>query len=162
MKNRFPFYSWLLPLIWGVCSYLHHYYPGDENAMWLLSSIAGMWIAPFAFLGGASKAAIAAGIAVAGALVIAPIGFAMDFFHIRKLLWVILFLTCSLTVFVAAIMSFPSIERAINKNGSMWAYILFSINIGIYISIILSAVLTVIVKISRYIKKNNKQLHAAA
>lgn len=149
MKCYFPFYSWLLPLFWAVCSYLHHYYPGDENGMWLLSSAAGLWIAPVAFLGGASKAAIAVGIAVAGALVMAPIGYAMDFFHVRKLLWAILFPICALTVFVAAIMSYPSIERAVSKNGSWWAYILFSINIGIYISIILSAILTLIIRLSR-------------
>ena len=91
MKDCLPFCSWLLPLFWAACSYFHHYCPGDENAMWLLSSVAGLWVAPFAFLAGASKAAIAASIAIAGALVMAPIGFAMDSFHIRKLLWAILF-----------------------------------------------------------------------
>ena len=154
MKNCLPFCSWLLPLIWGVCSYFHHYYPGDENGMWLLSSMAGMWIAPFAFLGEVSKATAAGGIAVAGALVMLPIGLAMDFSHVHKLLWVIIFLACSLAVFAAAILSFPSIQRAINKNGSMWAYVFFSINIGIYLSIILSAFVTVIVKIAKYVKKN--------
>ncbi len=149
MKYYLSFYRLLLPLFWGVCSYFHHYYPGDENAMWLLSSAAGLWIAPFAFLGGASKAIIAASIAVAGALVMAVTGFAMDRFCISKLLWSILFPICALTIFVVAIMSYPSIERAISKNGSWWAYILFSINIGIYISIILSAILTLIVRVSR-------------
>ncbi|MGD2094355.1 MAG: hypothetical protein PVH77_05035 [Phycisphaerales bacterium] len=154
MKDYFPFYSWLLPVIWGVCSYLHHYYPGDENGMWLISSIAGLWIAPFAFLGEVSKEAAAGGIAVAGALVMLAIGIAMDFFRVRKLLWTIIFVICSLAVFAAAIFSFPSIQRAISKHGSIWAYVFFSINIGIYISIILSAIATVIARITKYVQNN--------
>lgn len=154
MKNSFPFYGWLLPMVWGACSYLHHYYPGDENAMWIVSSIAGMWIAPFAFLGKVSKSTAAGGLAVAGALVMLLIGIAMDFFRVRKRLWAIIFVICSLAVFAVAIFSFPSIERAINKNGSIWAYVFFSINIGIYLSIILSAIVTIIARITKYSKKN--------
>jgi len=128
---------------------LHHYFPGDENAMWLISSVAGLWIAPFVFLGGASEIMAAVGIAVAGAIVMSPVGIAMDFLHVRKLIWVILFPVCALIIFCAALMSYPSIERAINKNGSIWVYIFFSINIGIYISIILSIILTLIIKLSK-------------
>lgn len=120
---------------------MHHNYPGDENAMWLLSSAAGLWVGPFVFLGDASKAAIALYIAFAGALVISPIGFAMDRFHISRVLWIILVLVSALAILGAAVFSFASIERAINKNGSWWAYVLFSINIGVYISIILSVIL---------------------
>jgi hypothetical protein len=150
MRKDFPFFLWFLPLLWGVCSYVHHSYPGDENAMWLLSSTAGLWVTPFAFLGGASKAVIALYVAVAGAAVMSVIGFAMDRFHIRKALWIVLFLMGALAIFGAAIMSYPSIEWAINKNGSWWAYILFSINIGIYLSIILSAMLTGVSRVRTY------------
>jgi len=152
MSERFPFYVWVLPLLWGVCSYVHHNYPGDENAMWLLSSVAGLWLAPVAFVGGASKEVIALAIALAGALVMGAIGFAMDCFRIRKLLWAILFLTCASVVLGVAIMSYPSIERAISKNGSWWAYILFSVNIGIYISVVLSAFVTLT---ARILKRTN-------
>ncbi|MFH1716011.1 MAG: hypothetical protein ABIF19_01560 [Planctomycetota bacterium] len=155
MRERFPFYVWLLPLIWGVCSYAHHNYPGDENAMWLISSAAGSWLAPFAFVAGASKQAVALAIALAGALVIGAAGFAMDWFRVRKLLWAILFVFCSSAIFVTAIMSYPSIERAISKNGSLWAYILFSINIGIYASIILSVCATLIVRVARRKRKGS-------
>jgi hypothetical protein len=149
LNKYLPFFSWVVPLVWAASSYFHHYYPGDENAMWLLSSIAGLWIAPFIFHSGASDAAAAAGIAVAGIMILAPIGFAMDIFGVRRLFWAIIFPICSLAVFAAAILSFPSIERAISKNGSLWAYIFFSINIGIYLSIILSSILTLIVRLSK-------------
>jgi membrane protein implicated in regulation of membrane protease activity len=73
---------------------------------------------------------------------------------VRKLLWVIIFVVCSLAIFATGIFSFPSIQRAINKNGSIWAYVFFSINIGIYLSIIISVIVTVIVRITKYVKKN--------
>jgi hypothetical protein len=150
MRERFPFYVWVLPLVWGVCSYVHHDYPGDENAMWLLSSAAGLWLAPVAFAGGASKDMIAVAIALAGALVMGAVGFGMDWLRVRKLLWSILFLACASAILGAAIMSYPSIERAISKNGSWWAYILFSVNIGIYISVVLSAFITLAARIVKH------------
>jgi hypothetical protein len=152
MSERFPFYVWVLPLVWGVCSYVHHNYPGDENAMWLLSSAAGLWVAPVAFVGGASKDVIAIAIALAGALVMGAIGSALDCLRVRKLLWAILLLICTATVFVVAIMSYPSLERAISKNGSWWAYVLFSVNIGIYVSVLLSAFFTLT---ARVLKRTN-------
>ncbi|UCG57011.1 MAG: hypothetical protein JSU70_19365 [Phycisphaerales bacterium] len=154
MRKDVPFFLWLLPLFWGVCSYVHHSYPGDENAMWLLSSAAGLWIAPFAFLGSASKAAIALFIAFAGAVVMSAIGFVMDRFHISRALWITLFLMSALAIFGAAILSYPSIERAISKNGSWWAYILFSINIGVYVSIILSVILRGILRVRAHCKRS--------
>lgn len=86
MKQRLPFYIWLLPLLWGVCSYIHHSYPGDENAMWLISSVAGLWIAPLVFFAHASKVMIAVYIAIAGAMVMGGVGFVMDLFGVRKTL----------------------------------------------------------------------------
>lgn len=152
MSERFPFYVWVLPLVWGVCSYVHHNYPGDENAMWLLSSAAGLWLAPVAFVGGASKDVIAIAIALAGSLVMGAAGFGMDYLRVRKLFWAILFLACTPAIMGAAIMSYPSIERAIGKNGSWWAYILFSVNIGIYVSVVLSAFVTLT---ARILKRTN-------
>jgi hypothetical protein len=149
MKSDYPFYTWVLPLIWGVCSYSHHYYPGDENGMWLISSAAGLWAAPFVFLGGASKPVIAGSIAAAGAVVMAGIGLAIDRLGVSKLLWAIVFPVCAIIVFAAAVMSYPSIERALSKNGSWWAYVLFSVNIGIYASIFLCVILTLIIRASR-------------
>jgi MFS family permease len=140
--SMIPFFVWLLPLLCGICSYIHHSYPGDENGMWLLGSAPGLWIAPRVFLSGASKAAAAAGIAVALAVVMLAIGWTMDRFRVRKVLWAIVFAVCALGVLALSILGFPSIERALSKNGSWWAYILLSINVGVYLSVVVSAVLT--------------------
>ncbi len=145
MRSERPFYIWLLPLLWGACSYVHHYYPGDENGLWLLGSAAGWWMAPFVFFGSASKATGALGIAAAGALVMALVGWSMDRCGVKKWLWGTLFAICTIGVFAVLILSYSSIERALAKNGSWWAYILFSCLIGMYLSVVLSAVATVVV-----------------
>ncbi len=142
MKNEIPFYVWLLPVLCGTCSYIHHGYPGDEYGMYLLGSAPGLWIAPFVFLGKTSKAEAPVYIALALAAVMLVTGFAMDRFRIRKTLWAITFLACAFTVFAWSVLSFPSIERAISRNGSWWAYVLLSANLGVYLSVIVSAVLT--------------------
>ena len=149
MRNETRFYVWFLPVVWGVCSYAHHYYPGDENALWLVGSAAGWWMAPFVFFGSASKTAAALGIAAAGALVMALAGWGMDRFGVKKGLWAVLFPLCTLGVFAAAVLSYGSIERALAKNGSWWAYILFSCLIGMYLSVVLSAVITAAASVRR-------------
>lgn len=142
MRSETRFYVWFLPVVWGVCSYAHHYYPGDENALWLVGSAAGWWMAPFVFFGSASKTAAALGIAAAGALVMALVGWGMDRFSVRKRLWGPLYGLCTLSVFAAAVLSYGSIERALAKNGSWWAYILFACLMGMYLSVALSVVAT--------------------
>ncbi len=142
MKHGSPFYVWLLPLLCGTCSLLHSQYPGDENAMWIIGSLPGLWIAPFAFLVQDAKSAAPLLIALALAAAMLPVGLAMDFFRIRKTLWAVLFGLFSIAILLLSVLSYPSIERAINKNGSWWAYIFFSINFGVYTSVIISAILT--------------------
>jgi hypothetical protein len=114
--------------------------------MWIISSAPGVWLNPLVFLGKPSKAILPVYIALGLAAFMALIGLAMDRFHIRKTLWIIVFPVCAFIVFALSILSFPSIERALNKNGSWWAYICFSCNIGIYLAIILSCIVTVIVR----------------
>lgn len=81
-------------------------------------------------------------IAIALAVVLFIVGLAMDRFHIHKALWGITFSACVVAVFTTSVLSFPSIERAISKNGSISCYVCFSINVGLYLSVIFSAVVT--------------------
>jgi hypothetical protein len=145
-ENHMPFYVWLLPVLCGTCSYVHHSYPGDENALWLLGSAPGLWVAPLVFLGGTAKAMIPLYIALALAAVMLAIGWAMDRFRVGRTLWAVTFPVCAALVLAWSVLSFPSIERALARNGSWWAYILLAVNVGVYLSIIVSALLTAIAR----------------
>jgi hypothetical protein len=142
-QEAMPFYIWLLPVLCGACSYVHHRYPGDENALWLLGSAPGLWIAPFVFLGKAPKAIVPVYIAFALAAVMLVVGWAMDRFQVRRTLWAVAFPVCASMVLACSVLSFPSAERALARNGSWWAYILLSINAGVYLSVMVSAFLTI-------------------
>jgi uncharacterized membrane protein len=62
-------------------------------------------------------------------------------------LWFVLYITLAAVILAITINSYPSIERALSKNGSWWAYILGSLNLGLYASVILSVIITLIVKL---------------
>lgn len=156
MKKKQRFFVWLLPVLWGACSLLHYHFPGDEYWMYAISSFAGFWIALITKVGDSNNPMFPILIAVAGAIVMAGVGWFMDWMRIWKKLWVIIFAICAIGIFAISILSFPSIERALQKNGSLWAYILFSFNIGMYLSVILAVNLTSIARLWRKVKTAKK------
>lgn len=132
------FYIWVLPLLWATCSLVHFRFPGDEYAMYTISSIAGSWIAALVNLGDIHNPLFPISIALTGAIVMAGTGYLMDRARIQKAMWASLFLVTAVVVFVMSIKSYPTIERALSKQGSWWAYIFSSLNVGLYVAILLS------------------------
>lgn len=136
------FYRWLLPVLWGTVSYLHHMVPGDEHGLWLLSSAAGSWISPVLFLSHVSKPMMAWAIAGTGAVVMMGVGALLDRWRVNRGVWLVLQGICSVIILVLMIASYPSIKRAISKNGSWSAYLCSSFLLGMYVSVILASVVT--------------------
>ncbi len=136
MKNKY--FVWILPILWAGCSLLSFRFPGDEYAMYGISSIAGVWIVFFISLDIIHNPMFPVSIALTGAIVMMILGFLMDLIKIRKAMWKILFPAAVIVIFVISIKAYPTIERALRKNGSWWTYIFFSINMGLYFSILLS------------------------
>jgi NO-binding membrane sensor protein with MHYT domain len=114
----------------------HFYYPGDEYGMYFLSSIAGSWTAFLVALSKIEMNRPILGLIVtaSGGLVMAIVGHLMDRLNVRKIFWAIFLVVSAIAVFICEITSFSSIQAALEKNGSWWAYIFSSILIGIYIS----------------------------
>jgi hypothetical protein len=132
-------FVWMLPACWAACSLLQHACPGDEYGFYALSALPGMWIAPFAFRS-VSMEHVGPCIALAGVPPLALIGLAMDRVRVRKRRWGALWLVTGLVVFGAVLFSFPSIDRAIRKNGSLMAYMLLGATAGLYAACLLSLV----------------------
>lgn len=76
----------------------------------------------------------------------AGIGWVMDRLRIRRVLWAVLYGAGGIAAFCLMLGSYPSIEHAVSKNGSLWAYGLLALNLGLYASIGLSTILTCIVR----------------
>jgi hypothetical protein len=143
------FYIWVLPALWAGCALAQYRFPGDENAFAVVSSIPALWAALFFFAARVPKESIPVLVILAGVPVMAGIGWVMDRVRVRKALWAGLWLAIGLAVLYLMLRSFPSLERAISKNGSLWAYILLSASLGLYLSVPLSMVLTSIARLWR-------------
>jgi len=146
MRGRYPFYLWLIPLVWAIGTTAQHRFPGDENALYILSAIPGFWVAPIFMLAHISKEAIPLGVVLAGLPVVVLVGWMLERLGVPKLLWVFLFVSLSVAICHLTVTSYPSIERAIGANGSLWAYRLLGVNLGLYLSVPLSIVATVVIR----------------
>jgi hypothetical protein len=141
MKNERWFYWLILPLTWAGGSLLHFRFPGDEYALWAVSSLAGSWV--FIFIpnvGDINQPAIRLLVAGAGAVIIAGVGGILSWLRVRWWVWTTLWLATSLAWLGFTVGQYPSLERALAKNGSWWAYIFSAMLMGCYSALLLGAV----------------------
>ena len=87
--------------------------------------------------------------AVTGALVMAIPGLLLTKLKTSIKLWLAVFVICAVTILIYSITRFPTIDRAISKNGSWQAYIFSSINISLYLSIVPTVLINIIVKFTK-------------
>ncbi|MHC4694722.1 MAG: hypothetical protein ACYS67_18445 [Planctomycetota bacterium] len=152
-------YVWLLPLLWSVCSLLSFEFPGDEYGIYAVSSMAGTWaLFLFNIQGDIHKFAFRGTITATGIIVILIAGFILAKLRVKLKLWFALYITLAVVIMVLTINSYPSFEKALSKNGSLWAYIFGSLNMGLYASVILSVIITLVVKLFK--KKKSISLKA--
>lgn len=135
------FYLLILPLAWAGCSLLHFRHPGDEYAMYALSSLPGSWVLLVSRVDIHSLLAPLS-VAVTGALVMAVVGCFLAWLKVKKVLWATLFGVFSFAILLLMVGSFGSVERALSKNGSWWAYICSAIELGMYVASVSSVLLT--------------------
>ncbi len=64
-------------------------------------------------------------------------------------LWLITFIVSVVGIFFFAITRYPTIEKALSKNGSWQAYIFASINAGLYLSVIPTIIINSIIKLPK-------------
>jgi hypothetical protein len=138
IARRFrPFYVWFLPLIWGCCSLLSYHYPGDEYGLWTRGSIVGVW-GLFIARDFDEMGTFLVVIVLSGAFTVAAIGLLMDSLRVNKAVFGCVWIVSASAICAASILAFPTYAKAISKNGSFVAYVLFACNCGVYAGIILS------------------------
>lgn len=127
------FYRWALPLIWLAVSVAALEYPGDEYALWGVGSAAGIWIVYVVHLPGEIRV-IARVVWCAGAPVVALAGWPLDALRVPRRVWLAVWLSIAFAFCLWSIGAHRSYDRAISKNGSLAAYVLFSLNFGSYLA----------------------------
>lgn len=126
------FYRWAFPLAWLATSAAALEYPGDEYGLWGAGSLAGMWIASVAPLPGDVRT-IALAVWCAGAPLMALAGWPLDALRLSRRAWLAAWLAVAFLLCLWTIGAHRSYERAVSRNGSLTAYVLFSLNFGSYL-----------------------------
>ncbi|MEM8679304.1 MAG: hypothetical protein AAGF97_08135 [Planctomycetota bacterium] len=125
-------YVWILPLVWvptAVRNLEHH---GDEYGGFLVGSLAGCWIMPvISALSLNSPKQIMPLIVLAGGLSMLGAGALLDRLRVPWIAWFGLWLAISLWMFADWFGKYPTVARALAKNGSYDTYLVTSINFGL-------------------------------
>jgi len=132
------FYVMFIPAVWLIAAVTSFYHPGDEYAMFFVSSMAGSWRFFLMSSSSGHPSDMLFSILVIGGVTLAVVGFVMDRAKIAKRIWIMLFAGCFAALVASSILGHPSYHRAIQKNGSLTAYVSAAFNIGIYFSIVLA------------------------
>ena len=127
-------YVWLLPILWTLCSWINFSYPGDEYAGWGFGSLAGVWV--LFVIGGNTINNLLLPVLIAGAMTMSVAGWIMDRLRVPLIVWGTVLFIAAGTICTTELLSFPSIQRAISKNGSLQTYIFPSVNLGMYVAVL--------------------------
>jgi len=131
------FYVTVLPVVWATAAIVSYFHPGDEYGLFVFSTIAGSWVC-FVMHNIGHLRDVLWIIVVAGVAILAILGFVMDRLRVSKRVWGVLFGLSFVVVLVLSLRQYPSLDRAIRKNGSITAYVAGACNIGLYLSIVLA------------------------
>jgi hypothetical protein len=144
-------YAWLLPVVWTAVAWSNFAYPGDEYGGFGLGSLAGLWI--IAIIDSITDPnRMLPLILIAGAVTVAAAGALMDKLRVPWIPFLVLWMGAAAALFLWWFVSFPSVERALAKNGSYQAYVLPSINIGLYIATITMLLATSIYRVAHWVR----------
>ncbi len=132
-------FLWVLPVGWAVCSLASFIFPGDEYGLYGISSFVGVWIVLVVDLPGDIHSPIfPLAIAVTGSVIMACFGLILTKLRVNTKLWLVIYVVSAVAICVLTISSFESFDRAMRKNGSLFAYIFYSMNMGMYTAVLLS------------------------
>lgn len=141
LSNPSWFYLLGVPLGWAGVSLLHFRWPGDEYAMWAISSMAGVWVLLFApNVGDIHQWWVRGAVALVGFLVMGGAGWLVYWLKVRVRIWLAVWLSSVVGWLGFMLMQYPSIERALAKNGSWAAYLCTAILMAVNSATILGIV----------------------
>ena len=125
---------WLVPALWTACAFGSWRHPGDEYGLLGVSMLVSIWLVILIHSNNLSQAILP--LIAAGAVPMAVFGFLLDRLPVSRRLWAAVYIVASVALFAWGLSSFPSLEKAIAKNGSISAYAYCATNLGMYVSVL--------------------------
>lgn len=139
----------LLPGLWLLITLGSYRYPGDEYGMLVGGSIAGFWpLMLWQPFGLTLDRAMPVVLGV-GTTVVFLLGWFADWWRVRVWLWLALWAPFAVVFAFWMLSSYPTLARAISKNGSIAAYVLCSANLALYLTVLAAIVVTPIFGLHR-------------
>lgn len=164
MNSRKSFYVWAVPLVWAACSFFGFKYRGDEYGMYAVSAMPGVWLMLLTRYDNIHSPLFPLMIVLGGAPIFAGFGAIMDWLRVRKWLAVTLWGIAALVLLTWLIALFTNLEfdleRAIRKNGSIWAYVFAATSAGLYVSVLLSIARTAVQRVCARMRWEKPALEA--
>jgi hypothetical protein len=125
---------WLVPALWTACAFGSWRHPGDEYGLLGVSMLISIWLVILIHSNNLSQAILP--LMAAGALPMVVFGFLLDRLPVSRRWWAAVYIVASVALFAWGLSSFPSLEKAVAKNGSISAYAFCSANLGMYVSVL--------------------------
>lgn len=138
--------AWFIPALWLANSYISSNHPGDEYGLFFIGAFAGTWWL-IVFGDDGSMGSIMIRVQVIGTVVMALLAILLVLLRASRRLWGVLLLMVATAVCATSLLSYPSLQRAVSKNGSITAYVCFSINFGMYIATIVTLIIAGILRL---------------
>ena len=153
MKRK-VFYIWKLPLLWCLITVASFFHSGDEHDLFAFGAVAGTWICffyPFKTLASALFPVL-----VIGAGFFCLMGMALDRLRVGKSWFGMLWLVGTILLFVGVYYGrYGSFARMTSKEGSVLAVVIFSGNLGLCVSVIVSSLVYLLMRVISCFKKDS-------
>lgn len=123
-------YRFLLPTVWGISTWFSYRNPGDEYGLFGVGALPASWL--LALRGAGDIKSMIPSILTCGMISLFLAGWALDRMRVR--LWICLPAILILCLSLAGLMisSYPSLSRALAKNGSLTSYFSSALNVSLY------------------------------
>lgn len=139
----------LAPLLWLLITLGSYRYPGDEYGMLVGSSIAGFWPLMLWQPSGLTINGAMPFVLGIGTATVFFLAWFADWWRVRVGLWLALWVPVAALLTFWMLSSYPTLARAISKNGSIAAYVLTGANLSLYLTILGAILLTAGLRLHR-------------
>ncbi|MBI5863398.1 MAG: hypothetical protein HZB38_02580 [Planctomycetes bacterium] len=148
-RTRRIFYRVLLPALWLIGALGSFSHPGDEYGLFAAGNIAGLWSFFLIEPVGGSPLSVLPRVLATGVVTVGLIGWLLDLVRARRRVWWFIWPPLALVIGFITVASYPSYARAIAKNGSIEAYVFFSLNGALTLASIGLLIVTALIRLLR-------------
>ena len=152
MKRRI-LYTWMLPLLWCLITLASFFHSGDEHDLFTFGAVAGTWICFLYSFKTLSSALFP--VLVIGAGLFCLLGMALDRLRVGKSRFGMLWLVGTILIFALSFGRYDSFARMASKEGSVWAVMIFSGNLGLCGTAIISSLVYLLVRVASGFQKGS-------